>query len=378
MAIGDAASGKGRTTATADDLRRMIPISELLDRDAVRAVAFLRRRQLPHGEFATMLGADRRLSSPVLESSPFGTTFVISALAQLGGTGAGDMIARAAAFVRGEMEFGGVWRYHSRRQHKHARLPPDLDDTACASHALRLAGSPVPHNEWAFLANRDAAGRFRTWILPRRENRWDARFAVARSLGTVQARLRASRVPVPAAEDPRFRVMHIDRDDVDPVVNANVVLYLGEREETRPAINFVVGSVLADATPFSIYYHDPLALYHAAARAYRHGATALGVLRRPILERIARTASSVDALTPLQAALAASAVLAFDPDEPLGGELLRIVRSTQREDGGWDACAYYAVWGSEELTTAFCLEALAQGSLAGRTSRSVQRGNPSG
>jgi hypothetical protein len=336
-----------------------------------RAVAFLRRRQLPHGEFATMLGADRALSSPVFDSSPFGTTIVISALAQLGRTDAGDMIARAAAFVRSEMEFGGVWRYHSPRQHKHARLPPDLDDTACASHALRLAGSPVPRNDWAFLANRDAAGRFRTWILPSRENRWDARFAFARSLGFVQARVRGSRVPAPASEDPRFRVMQIDRDDVDPVVNANVVLHLCERDETRPAIDFVVGAVLADATPFSIYYQDPLALYHAAARAYRHGATALGVLRRPILERIARRTSPVGALTPLQAALAASAVLAFAPDEPLGGELLRVVRSTQRDDGGWDAYAYYCVWGSEELTTAFCLEALAHAKTACATGQDI-------
>jgi hypothetical protein len=156
--------------------------------------------------------------------------------------------------------------------------------------------------------------------------------------------------------------MHIDREDVDPVVNANVILYLGERDDTRPAIDFVVSTVLADAMPFSLYYEDPLALYHAVARAYRHGATALGVLRQPILDRIARRTSPLDGLTPLQAALAASAVLTLDPDAPLGRELVRIVRSTQRGDGGWDAYAYYGVWGSDELTTAFCLEALARAS----------------
>jgi hypothetical protein len=156
--------------------------------------------------------------------------------------------------------------------------------------------------------------------------------------------------------------MHIDREDVDPVVNANVILYLGERDDTRPAIDFVVSTVLADAMPFSLYYEDLLALYHAVARAYRHGATALGVLRQPILDRVARRTSRPDGLTPLQAALAASAVLTFDPDAPLGRELVRIVRSTQRGDGAWDAYAYYGVWGSDELTTAFCLEALARAS----------------
>ncbi|MDP9105084.1 MAG: terpene cyclase/mutase family protein [Candidatus Eremiobacteraeota bacterium] len=325
-----------------------------------RAVAFLRRRQLPHGEFAMMLGADRGLSAPVLDSTPFGTAVVTYALAQLQLTGVADMIARAAAYLRAEMELGGVWRYHAQGNFKHARLPPDLDDTACASYALRVAGSPVPANAWLFLANRDLSGRFRTWILPTRRNRWNLRFAVARSLGSVQARLRARRVPAPESEDTRFRVMRINRDDVDPVVNANVVLYLGERSATRPAIDLVVRAVLADAAPFSLYYEDPLALYHAAARAYRHAAPSLGVLREPILDRIARRALRPDPLTPLQAALAASALLTFDPDAPLGHELVRMVCSTQREDGGWDAYAYYNVWGSEELTTAFCLEALAR------------------
>jgi hypothetical protein len=329
--------------------------------DAIeRAVSFLRRRQRPYGEFETMLGADRSLRSPAFDSSTFGTTFVMYALAQLRDARLADMTARAAAFVREEMEFGGVWRYHSTRQHKHARLPPDLDDTACASFALRLAGMPVPDNAWVFFANRDAAGRFRTWILRTTRNRWNPRFAFARSVGGLQARLRACRTAVPENEDPRFRVMHIDNDDVDPVVNANVVLYLGERDETRAAIEFVVQTVLADTTPFSLYYADPLALYHAVARAFRHGAGSFGVLREPIVDRIARRWASGDALTPLQAAYAACALLTFDPDASLVPELLQLLRASQREDGGWDAYAFYGVWGSEELTTAFCLEALAQ------------------
>jgi hypothetical protein len=219
---------------------------------------------------------------------------------------------------------------------------------------------PAPDNVWVFLANRDDAGCFRTWILPTVRNRWSPRFAFARSAGALQARLRARRTAVPDNEDPRFRIMHIDRDDVDPVVNANVVLYLGERDETRAAIEFVVRTVLAGTTPFSIYYSEPLALYHAVARAFRHGAGSFGVLREPIVERIARRCASGNALTPLQAAYAASVLLTFDRNASLVPDLLHVLRSTQREDGGWDAYAFYAVWGSEELTTGFCLEALAR------------------
>jgi hypothetical protein len=58
--------------------------------------------------------------------------------------------------------------------------------------------------------------------------------------------------------------------------------------------------------------------------------------------------------------MALSALLTFDPDAARTGELLRNILGAQRPDGGWDAYAFYNVWGSEELTTAFCLEALAR------------------
>ncbi len=307
-----------------------------------------------------MLGADRQLSHPVFDSSPFTTTFVLYALAHVRRATVDEMVRKAAAFLDAEMEFGGVWRYWSTRQHKHARLPPDLDDTACASYALKLAGRRAPHNAWAFLSSRDAAGRFRTWILPNARNRWNLRFAFARAVGERQARERMRAVPVPASEDARFGVMHIDPDDVDPVVNANVLLYLGERSETRAAFDFVARAVREQPGAPSAFYEESLALDYAVARAFRHSAPALSELREPILARIERRAAQPAGLTPLHAAMALSALLTFDPNARLAGELLRKILRLQRPDGGWDAYAFYNVWGSEELTTAFCLEALAR------------------
>ncbi|MEA2663484.1 MAG: hypothetical protein QOI11_428, partial [Candidatus Eremiobacteraeota bacterium] len=209
------------------------------DRAIDRAVAFLRSRQLPHGEFATLLGADRAMSNPAFDSSPFITSFVLYGLTHVDRAPVADMVAKAASFLTSEMEFGGVWRYWSSRQHKHCRLPPDLDDTACISFALKNAGFRPPRNGWAFRGNRDSAGRFKTWLFVTSRNRTNPWFVFARSVGDRQARLRSAKVETPDSEDPRFRVMHIDRDDVDPVVNANAVLYLGERPDTAPAIQFV-------------------------------------------------------------------------------------------------------------------------------------------
>jgi len=229
-----------------------------------RAVEFLRNRQLPHGEFTTLLGADRTLSVTAFDSSPFITSFVLYALSHLDRYAVSDIVEKAVSFILSEMEFGGVWRYWTSRQHKHHRLPPDLDDTACISDALRRVGQPAPSNGWVFSCMRDSAGHFKTWILPRGNARLSPWFIIARTIGFCQARIRTINVPVPQDEDPRFKVMHINPDDVDPVVNANALLYIGENSDTAPAVQLVVDAVLNEHAKKSLYYEDSLALYYCS------------------------------------------------------------------------------------------------------------------
>ncbi len=342
-----------------------------LERALAHAVAFLRGRQLPHGEFVTLLGADRTMAHPAFDSSAFVTSFVLYGLTHVDRAAVADIVAKAASFLIAEMEFGGVWRYWSSRQHKHSRLPPDIDDTACISFALQRAGFRRPRNGWAFRGNRDAEGRFKTWLFVTSRNRADLWFAFARSVGDRQARLRNAKVATPDDEDSRFRVMHIDRDDVDPVANANAVLYLGERADTLPAIRFVIDAVLHES-PRSLYYEDPLALYYAVARAHRHSSPRLSAVAQPIVARILERAGRPEPLHALHATLAASALLTFQPASELTATLLRRLVDTQRDDGGWDAYPFYNVWGSEELTTGLCLEALARARALGPSASPMQ------
>jgi hypothetical protein len=328
------------------------------------AIEFLRRRQLPHGEFTTLLGTDKSLFKSSFDSSPFITSFIIYALTEFEDADVKSILKKAADFLASEMEFGGVWRYWSTRQHKHARLPPDVDDTACISYALQRAGYPVPDNKWILFSSRDSAGRFMTWLPPVTQNllNLDLRLLLVRCLGCCQAFVRAKRNIQPLREDPRFIVMHIDRNDVDAIVNANAVLYVGECKRTLKAIQFVIDTTLSDAPDFSLYYEDHLALYYAAARAMRHSAPTLNVLREHIVSRTMRRVEEQGRLNILQTAMAASVMLTFDPEANVVEDLVRYILEAQREDGGWDAYPFYGVWGSEELTTAFCLEVLARGS----------------
>src|SRR5215217_4309614 len=135
--------------------------------DAIeRATMFLCETQLPSGEFPCYLSSDPSMSPAILDSTPFVTCSVIYALSFVAGYRVEDAKRRGLDFLASEMEFGGVWRYYGRTQFKHDRIPPDLDDTACASYALLSNGRHVPNNRWIFEANRDQKGRFLTWILP--------------------------------------------------------------------------------------------------------------------------------------------------------------------------------------------------------------------
>ena len=110
-----------------------------------------------------------------------------------------------------------------------------------------------------------------------------------------------------------------------------------------------------------MYYPDPVALYYMTARAFLHSAPGLGKVgdliatdiegRRPI-ER------------PLATALAACTMLTFKPESPVVPDAVRNLLRTQRKDGSWSRYAFYRgpdeFWGSEELTTALCTEALAR------------------
>ncbi len=325
---------------------------------------FLRAEQLPNGEFRTLVGGwaegQPDLSRAVFDSSPFVTSFVLYALTHAAPGEADEMIQRAVAFLKADMGPGGHWRYWSKAQHKHYRLPPDLDDTACASFALRAAGARVPRNAWVFRQARDAQGRFLTWLSHANTTRRSLRLKWSEAEET---RLRAGGdgpPQSPAQEDPRFNPPVYDPNDVDPVVNANAALYLGEGPLSRPAISYVQ-QLISSGLPerYSLYYLDPIFLYHAVARAYRHSVPSFGALGHRIVAEIERGVGRQGRFdTPLIAACAASVLLTFSPGSPALSLAMAQIIEAQQDTGGWPAAPFYLCWGSRELTTALCLESL--------------------
>ena len=298
----------------------------------LRALEYLAQVQRSDGEFPSSWHRDPLLLTPgVPDGSTFVTSFVLYALAMVKGDAAAAPLARrAAAFLLRERRPGGLWLYTARRNP--FPVEPDLDDTCCAAFALRCSGlGDAVEARDTILSNRTPEGRFLTWV---------------RSADAL--------------------------NDVDSVVNANVLLYLGEREETRPVVewlNTVLLSAAEDETTW--YYLDPLALQYAASRAFAHGCVGLAASREAVVARVLeRQAADGSFGDELHTALALCTLANYGHATHRTTAAITWLLSLQGRDGSWPRRAFYAGpgppcphrvwWGAESLTTCLCLEALAK------------------
>ncbi|MDE0330261.1 MAG: hypothetical protein OXL41_00175 [Nitrospinae bacterium] len=267
------------------------------------------------------------------EKPPFISAFCALALECCEEARARAICAATRAYLVGTIEYPGLWRYYR-------HLPRDLDSTALCSlvigtHPWILLGRNVPR----MLANRDEEGRFMTWVL----------------------------------EDDEPDVVSRFRIEADPVVNANVIAYLGDCPETRDAQRWLEALITeGDLDGSSKWYPDEVAICYAIARATVRARPALDRLRPILAERILNLRDEEGEYgNVLQAAQAVAALHHVGRLERVDAkrEVERFT-SSQREDGSWPEFLAFGdqtlKWGavgqighgSEAVTTAFCIEAL--------------------
>jgi len=298
------------------------------------AVGFLARAQQPWGEVcARRYNNPRLIGTGLFDSSPFATTFVLYALGAVTHPGAEPVRAAALSFLHSELEPPGLWRYWTSRQG--VAIDPDLDDTACAAFALWGAQHGAdPPNLRIILENRHPCGLFKTWLRH-----------------------------------------HDAHNDIDCAVNANVLLLLGEREETIPARDRVIQTILDGGEESACwYYPDRLALYYLISRAFRHGVQGFSACRDAILRQTIRNIQD-PSCTALGLAMGICILCNFEHrSEDAVPDALEHLLAAQSADGSWPRAALYTGpeppsshlvwWGSEELTTAFCVEAITRSQLS--------------
>ena len=267
------------------------------------------------------------------ERPAFVSAFCMLALESCKDARARAIRAATEAYLAHTIEYPGLWRYYR-------HLPQDLDSTALCS--LVLGNHPwifLERNLPPILANRDEEGRFMTWVLARDEPDVVSRFRI----------------------------------EADPVVNANVIAYLGDRPETKDAQRWLEGLIAEGRVEgWSKWYPDEVAIYYATARAVIRIQPALDGLRPALADRILGLLDDKgDFAGILQAAQAVSALYNIEGLERIDVKRqMESFLSLQREDGSWPELLAFGdqslKWGtvgqighgSEAVTSAFCIEAL--------------------
>ena len=267
------------------------------------------------------------------EKPPFISALCALALERCDGARAKAIRAATKAYLVDTIEYPGFWRYYR-------HLPQDLDSTTLCS--LVVGSHPwilLGRNVQPILANRDEEGRFMTWVL--------------------------------AEDEPN--VVSKFRLEADPVVNANVIAYLGDHPETKDAQRWLEDLIADDRLEGSSkWYPDTVTIYYATTRAMIRAQPALEQLRAIIPDRILGLRDERGEFgNLLQAAQAVSALYNIGSLESIDAkrQMDRFI-SSQREDGSWPELLAFGdqslQWGavgqighgSESVTSAFCIEAL--------------------
>jgi hypothetical protein len=242
-----------------------------LDASIERGLEFLRRSQLPSGEFKILMSADKKLErDSVLDSSLFPTAFIVYSLGFADPAAAGAMIDKSLRFFLAETEGSGLWRYWTKQHPYYSTIPPDLDDIACISYVLRHHGVSFPANRELIFANRNAQGLFYTWMTLRWPLPPDASFR----------RVVLRQLAHPLKFYFFWKLNESKRHDVDCVVNANVLFYVGESPETRAVIDYLIRIVQRNEEGCcDKWHHNRYTFYYTVSRNYHAGMSGFDAVR---------------------------------------------------------------------------------------------------
>jgi hypothetical protein len=323
-----------------------------------RAIAFLSESQLPTGEIPIVtVPTPDMVGEATLDPCIFPAPIVALALADVPGTD--GIRALIADFLEAEMDPEGVWRFSAQRHPRRAELPADVDDTALTCAALAQEGRPFPDPTPLLRGNRDGRGLYYTWFAPRLAWRGRPHAGVAWRTWLTH----------PLAVSLFFNATPAQRRDIDAVINANVLYFLPPSAEDAPVVRLLLDVLRGgDEARCDKWYDRRFLVWYCFARALRPRCPeALDIIAAKLA--VARPDAALD--------LALAITTAVRCGRPPQEESIEALLCEQRADGSWPRASVFhhgrprrrdgsfgpghpqtLHWGSAEMTTAFCLEAL--------------------
>lgn len=248
---------------------------------------------------------------------------------------------------------------HFKEGHPMAEIIPyDLDDTAMASSYLLRRGVTGLTNHSLFLKNRRGDGLFHTWICLRKY--------MPLSLDFICSCWKEWKSPIRTRYF--WKWTESGRYDIDAVVNANILTYIGIREETEYVVKYLTSIISNDMEKgCDKWYSNPMTAYYSISRCikkFENSFTAIvAILQQKVLTQVL-TEGSIRG-NAMDTALGVITLLntGYTGDEL--ESMKKYIIGEQFEDGSWPIRIYYfggpknvAGWGSNAIVTSLCLEAL--------------------
>lgn len=339
-------------------------IEEKINQSIDLGINYLHSHQLPNGEFLFyMSGDDDMLGHNICtESCVFPAALIGTCLLSLKESSqmVDEILKKSAEFLFYQMDKGGTWNHYTNLHRYRHLCPQDLDDTSCASYFLNEMAYNIPNHsiQKLMLDNRRKDGLFYTWITFRwlwNRNKLYWHYVFKELKYPIQSLI--------------FWYKFVcTRYDVDAVVNANILYYLGKRAETKPIIDHLTRVIKENKEDVcDKWYLNTLTVYYFISRNFASGIHELEDVRPALISKIMAFYNKDNSFgrSDLENALAISSLINLDYK---GIEVTKAVIELvngQSKNGNWKRWGFYYggvkqfCFGSEELTTAFCLEALA-------------------
>ncbi|MCX8128705.1 MAG: hypothetical protein N3I35_01240 [Clostridia bacterium] len=315
-----------------------------------KGLDFLHKSQLPYGEFKTYVFPDKMMTGQGrYVSTTYITTFVLYSLGFIDEPRVREMTQKAIAFFLQEMEGQGIWRYFgvnrsviisggTLTKYTPINTVPDLDVIACVSYFLKMNGVSFPDNLKSLLSNMSNDGVFLTWLLD---------------------------YPMRSEFDEKTVFLHVRKNDKCCGVLSNILLYMGENRYTKLTVDYLSIIVEEGREEENIpYFPNKYVLYYLISRAFYNGVASLGKVKDIILHRIREDVVQSGFQTALTAGYMICTFLNFGAFDTLLHEAVEYLLKTQGQEGSWQRERFcdepVRCYGSEELTTAICIEALAR------------------
>lgn len=339
----------------------MLKASQHLEQAILKGVNYLYDHQYPNGEFCCFISDEDEMKMCIPHSNVFPTSLIAYSLLHLKQLPeVKEMLEMAAGFLQYQTMRGGVWNNFTILNPLFPICPPDVDNTVCASKLLQALGKNYPDNEALIMANRHRSGLFYTW------------FTLRPSLVPIKdfwmLNFRAFKHPISTFLF--WQKTEAGRHDIDAAVNANALFYFGYGEETAPIVDYLLSIIDQEKeTDCDLWYRNPFTIYYFFSRTYHAGVQQMKPAGERIVQRILKTSKANGSFGEgvLDTALGIITLLNWGTDPQQLEPAIHYLISQQKRAGGWQRWAVYyggpkkqLCYGSEEMTTGFCLEALAR------------------